>query len=170
MNEAQRLWWEQAKSDFAAFVCLRRAGVHECHVLHYLQMTAEKISKAYLWRSGAAPPRSHVGLMPFLRALLSRGHSRAERQRIAEMFEYARPADMAAWVRQVAPLAHRLQSLSPDLAGDGPNPEYPWPHATPESCPALHSFELWATIRDTEPGRRLMKFLKRAIELFERYA
>ena len=54
MNGAQKLWWEQAKSDHAAFICLRRAGVHECHMLHYLQMAAEKISKAYLWRSGTA--------------------------------------------------------------------------------------------------------------------
>ena len=71
MNDAQKLWWEQAKSDHAVFVLLRRAGVPECHMLHYLQMAAEKISKAYLWRSGTAPPRSHIGLMPFLQALLS---------------------------------------------------------------------------------------------------
>ena len=42
MNDAQELWWNQAKSDYAAFVCLRRAGLHECHMLHYLQMAAER--------------------------------------------------------------------------------------------------------------------------------
>src|SRR5438067_13529370 len=110
---------------FDAFA-LRRAGLHECHMLHYLQMAAEKIGKAYLWRSGSAPTKSHVGLMRFLRALL--GRKRAELQRIAETFEFARPRDMDAWVNQVAPLAYELQNLAPDMANDGPNPEYPWPH------------------------------------------
>src|SRR5437879_5727014 len=121
MNEAQKLWWEQAKSDHAVFVFLRGRPVHECHVLHYLQMTAEKISKAYLWRSGNAPPRSHVGLMPFLQALLSGGLRRQERQRTAKIFDYARPEDMTACVRQVSPLAHGLQNLTPDLSTTGPN-------------------------------------------------
>jgi hypothetical protein len=170
MNTAQRLWWEQAKSDYAVFDLLRRTGVHECHVLHYLQMAAEKISKAYLWRSGTPPPRSHLGLMPFLQALLSRGHGRREMHRIAQILEYARHQDLSAWVRQVAPLAHQLQSLTPDLSNDGQNPEYPWPHENPAHCPARHSFELWGRLRDTEPGRRLVKFIKRAIERFEQFA
>lgn len=142
------------------FVLLRRAGLPECHTVHYLQMAAEKISKAYLWRSGKAPPRSHVGLMPFLQALLSRGLGHKERQRIAEIFDYARPEDMAAWVRQVAPLAHELQNLTPDLSNNGPNTEYPWPHEKPAHCPALHAFALWAKLRDAEPGRRLVKFIE----------
>jgi len=170
MNKAQKLWWEQAKSDLAVFVSLRVGPVHEYHALHYLQMATEKISKAYLWRSGTAPPRSHVGLMRFLKALLSRGHRRNELQRIAEVFDYARAEDMSAWVRQVSSLAHQLQSLTPDLANDGPNPEYPWPHENPKHCPALHSFDLWGKLRDSEPGRRLVKFIKRAIERFDQYA
>lgn len=172
MNKAQELWWEQAKSDYAVFDYLRKGvpSVHECHALHYLQMASEKISKAYLWRSGNAPPRSHVGLMRFLQALLSRGQGRRERQRIAEIFDYSRPEDMAAWVRQVAPLAHQLQNLAPDLANDGPNTEYPWPHDEPTDCPALFKFALWIELRDNEPKRRLVKFLRRAIERFEQYA
>lgn len=170
MNDEQNLWWEQAKSDHAVFVLLRGEGVHECHVLHYLQMAAEKISKAYLWRSGTAPPRSHVGLMPFLQALLSRGLGRKERQRIAEIFDYARPQHMAAWVKQVSPLAHELQNLTPDLSNNGPNTEYPWPHENPVHCPALHSFALWTRLRDSEPGRRLVKFIAKAIQRLEQYA
>jgi hypothetical protein len=46
MNDEQKLWWDQAKSDHAVFVLLRRAGVHECHMLHYFQMAAE-IDRAY---------------------------------------------------------------------------------------------------------------------------
>jgi HEPN domain-containing protein len=170
MNEAQELWWEQAKSDLAVFVCLRRVGVHPCHMLHYLQMAAEKISKAYLWRSGTAPPRSHVGLMRFLRALLGRSRSRADLQRIAEVFEFTRPRDMDAWVRQIAPFASDLQNLAPAEANDGPNPEYPWPHEAPKHCPATHSFELWARLRDHQQGRTLLKFIEHAINRFDQYA
>jgi hypothetical protein len=151
MNRAQKLWWEQAKSDHAAFITLRRAGIHECHMLHYLQMAAEKISKAYLWRSGFPPPRSHVGLMRFMRALM--GRRRAELGRIATVFEYSRPKDMDAWLRQAAPLAYELQNLAPAEANDGPNPEYPWPHEQPTRCPACYSFELWTKLRDQTRGR-----------------
>ena len=168
MNQAQQLWWEQAKSDQAAFVCLRRAGVHECHMLHYLQMAAEKISKAYLWRSGSPPPRSHVGLMRFMRALL--GRRRAELSRVVKVFEFQRPKDMDAWLSQVMPLAYALQNLAPAEANDGPNPEYPWPHEAPTHCPASYSFELWTKLRDQTQGRSLLRFIERAIERFEQYA
>ena len=109
-------------------------------------------------------------LVRFLQALLSRGLSRKERQRIAKIFDYARPEDMTAWVRQVSPLAHELQNLAPDLSNNGPNTEYPWPHENPAQCPALHSFALWARLRDAEPGRRLVKFIEKAIQRFEQYA
>lgn len=163
MNDAQKLWWEQAKSDHEVFVLLRRHGVPPCHALHYLQMATEKLCKAYLWRAGVAPPRNHLGLMPFLQALHSRGHSRRERQRIAAVFDYDRPAQMEAWVRQVSPLAHQRQNLVPDMANDGPNPEYPWPHGAPAHCPATHQFEVWVTLRDSGSGRRLLQFIERAI-------
>jgi hypothetical protein len=168
MNKAQELWWKQAQSDHAAFVCLRQAGVHECHMLHYLQMATEKISKAYLWRSGTAPPRSHVGFMRFLRALLVRNST--DLRRIAKVFAFARPKDLDQWVQQVGPLAYGLQNLAPTEANDGPNPEYPWPHEKPNHCPALHSFELWARLRDHVQGRNLLKFIERAIARFDQYA
>ncbi len=168
MNEAQKLWWQQAKSDHAAFDCLRRAGVHECHILHYLQMATEKISKAYLWRSGTPPPRSHVGLMRFLRALLTRRP--ADLNRIAKVFDFARSEDMDAWVRQVGPLTYELQNLAPAEANDGPNPEYPWPHAMPLHCPALYSFDVWAKLRDRAQGRNLLRFIECAIYRFDQYA
>jgi hypothetical protein len=168
MNEAQRLWWTQAKSDHAAFVVLRRAGVHECQMLHYLQMASEKLAKAYLWRTELPPPRSHVGLMRFLRALLSR--SSADLRRIARVFDFARPRDMEAWVRQIQPLAYDLQNLAPAEANDGPNPEYPWPHDAPISCPAEYTFDLWARLRDDRRGRELLKFIKNGVDRFEQFA
>jgi hypothetical protein len=46
MNGCQDLWWQQARSDHAILLLLRRYGVAPCHQLHYLQMVTEKIAKA----------------------------------------------------------------------------------------------------------------------------
>ena len=90
MNDAQELWWRQARSDHALFVQLRGAGAHDCHLLHYVQTATEKLSKAYLWRSGHAPPKSHTGFVRFLRALLDR---RSELDRIANVLGFRRRDD-----------------------------------------------------------------------------
>ena len=167
MNDAQELWWRQARSDHALFVQLRGAGVHECHLLHYLQMATEKLSKAYLWRSGNAPPKSHTGFVRFLRALLDR---RAELDRIANVFGFRRRDDLDNWVRSVQALAYSLQNIAPAEAGDGPNPEYPWPHEIPAHCPVGHTFALWNQLTNTGQGRKLMEFVEHAIARFESYA
>jgi hypothetical protein len=88
MNDAQRLWWQQAQSDRVLFLKLRRVGAHECHLLHYLQMATEKLSKAYLWRSRKVPPKSHTGFMRFLKALLDR--PAAELKWIAKVLGFGR--------------------------------------------------------------------------------
>ena len=163
------LWWRQAPSDQALFVDLRRRGVHECHLLHYLQMATEKLSKAYLWRSGHAPPRTHTGFVRFLRALLDRRPS-AELERIANALGFRRSMDLDNWIRGVLPVAYSLQNIAPAEAGDGPNAEYPWPHDHPERCPADYSFALWNQLANTGQGRQLATFVERAIARFEDYA
>jgi hypothetical protein len=166
MNGPQRLWWSQAQSDYALFLRLRAAGVRECHLLHYLQMATEKLSKAYLWRSGHAPPKSHTGFVRFLRALLDR----PQLDRIADILGFRRGEDLENWVRRAQVLAYSLQNIAPAEAGDGPNPEYPWPHAAPANCPMDHAFALWNQLSNTGQGRKLMEFVGRAIAQFEQYA
>ncbi len=105
MKKAQELWWKEAQSDLALFIQLRRAGAHECHLLHYMQMATEKLSKAYLWRSGHAPPKVHTGFVRFLRALLDRW---ADLDRIAVVLGFRRQEDLDKWVRNVLGLAYAL--------------------------------------------------------------
>lgn len=168
MNEAQKLWWRQSQSDHALFVHWRRTGkVHECHLLHYLQMSTEKLGKAYLWRSGHAPPKRHTGFARFLRALLDR---RIELDRIATVLGFRRREDLDNWVRSVQTLAYSLQNIAPAEAGGGPNPEYPWPHEAPAHCPIDHTFALWTQLTNTGQGRKLMKFVEHAIARFDDYA
>ena len=167
MNSYQELWWQQAKSDHHAFVLLRGRGIAQCHSLHYLQMATEKIAKAYFWRSGSPPPRRHAGFVQFLRFL---GHIRQkDRERIANLFSFNRFTDFRNWIRAVLPIAYALERLAPDLAGDGPNPEYPWPHAAPHAAPATYDFPVWALLTSGR-GRDLMKVIRIAVGRFPDYA
>lgn len=167
MNAYQELSWQQAKSDHVAFVLLRGRGVEQCHVLHYLQMAAEKIAKAYFWRSGKPPARSHAGLRQFLKFL---GHiGLRDRERIANLFSFGRFSDFQNWIRTILPIAHDLERLAPDLASDGPNAEYPWPHAAPQNAPAQFDFPVWATLKSGR-GRDLMRVIHIAVERFPEYA
>lgn len=167
MNSFQQLWWQQAKSDHDAFVLLRRQGLPQCHSLHYLQMVTEKIAKAYFWRSGHPPPRSHAGLVQLLRFL---GQVRqTERERLANLFSFNRFEDFQNWIRSILPIAYDLERLAPDLCNNGPNPEYPWPHAQPEFAPASHDFAVWRTLASGR-GRDLMRVIRIAVERFPEYA
>jgi hypothetical protein len=167
MNSYQELWWQQAKSDHDVFGLVRGRGMAACHSLHYLQMATEKIAKAYFWRSGSPPPKSHTGFVQFLRFL---GQVRQrDRDHIANVFSFTRFVDFQAWIRAVLPIAYDLERLTPELANDGPNPEYPWPHAEPDRAPALYDFAVWGSLTGAQ-GRELMRVIRIAIEHFPAYA
>lgn len=168
MNAPQRLWWTQAKSDHDVFVQLRKHGVGSCHQLHYLQMASEKLAKAYHWRSGKSPPKSHAGFVLFLRFL---GQPRGTKQQrhLARVFAFPRFSDLQTWLGKASPLAHDLERLAPDLANDGPNPEYPWPHASPTVAPAGYAFPLSQTL-ETHRGRNFLDFVRTAVHRFPDYA
>jgi hypothetical protein len=167
MNNYQELWWQQAKSDHDVFMLVRGQGMAQCHSLHYLQMATEKIAKAYFWRSGSPPPRSHAGFVQFLRFL---GQVRQnDRERIANLFSFNRFIDFQNWIRAILPIAYDLERLTPDLANDGPNPEYPWPHVKPERAPVSYNFTVWNSLTNGQ-GRDLMRVIRIAVARFQEYA
>jgi hypothetical protein len=167
MNNPQRLWWIQASSDHDMFERTRLLPVHHCHPLHYFQMATEKLGKAYFWRKGHAPPKTHTGFRQFLKALLDR---QAELELIASTLGFSRGVDLEHWAIRAQELARRVERLAPAEAGEGPNPEYPWPHLVPTRCPAQHSFELWRSLTDSGQGRKLIDIVGRAIRDFGDYA
>lgn len=167
MNSYQEQWWQQAKSDHDAFLLLRNAGIAQCHTLHYLQMVTEKLAKAYLWRSGSPPPRSHAGFVQFLRFL---GQIRPDdRDRIASLFTFKNYGQFQRRLRLTLPIAYSLERIAPALANNGPNPEYPWPHVAPDSAPVNHSFTIWASLTGGQ-GRDLMRIIQIAVDRFPDYA
>ena len=167
MNNFQKLWWKQAQSDHGAFILLRGQGIAQCHSLHYLQMLTEKLAKAYFWRSDHPPPRSHSGFVQFLRFL---GAVRErDRERIARLFSFNRFQDFQGRIRTLLPIAYDLERIAPALANDGPNPEYPWPHAQPAYAPVDHDFTVWSRLT-TGQGRDLMRVIRIAVDRFPEYA
>ncbi|MDA0832260.1 MAG: hypothetical protein O2955_00240 [Planctomycetota bacterium] len=170
MNEYQQLWWQQVKSDFAIWRLLRQNRTDPCHQLHYLQMVTEKISKAYLWRSGRTPTRTHVGFVDFFRSLTDRSKTTAERTRIAEIFGFKKYDQFQRCMFKLTPLLRELEQLAPALAGDGPNPEYPWPHQKPKYSPATYHFPVWTKLMESAQGRSLCKFVDTAVGRFSEFA
>ncbi len=168
MNSYQALWWRQSVSDFGVFVQLRTNGVPPCHSLHYLQMATEKLAKAFFWRSGTPPPRSHAGFVQFMRFL---GSVREPHQdRVARLFHFRRFSAWQSWIRRVLPIAYQLEAIAPALANDGPNPEYPWPHRAPIAVPLDHEFEVWTSLTSSGQGRELLRVISIAAKEFAAYA
>ena len=168
MNSFQQLWWEQTRSDHDVLRLLRRQGAAPCHQLHYLQMVTEKLGKAYFWRSGSAPPKSHVSFVRFLQALDNRTHTEVDR--IAGLLGFGSANQFESWISTITPLAYDLERIAPALAGDnGPNPEYPWPRRAPTHTPTSYDFQIWKALTETGRGRQFLKVIDTAVEQFPGY-
>lgn len=69
-------------------------------------------------------------------------------------------------LQQLLPLAYEIEKLAPALAGDGPNPEYPW--EAPEkifNVPAAYEFTIGKVLRQPR-GHNLIKLLRVALKNF----
>jgi hypothetical protein len=131
-------------------------------------MVTEKLSKAYFWRTGTPPPKSHAGFVQFWRFL--GGVGALERQRVADVFKFGRFEDFQKWIRFTLPLAYELERLAPALAQDNsPNPEYPWPRIAPQFAPANYDFEIWKQLTATGHGRQLLQAIDLAVKNFPAY-
>jgi len=132
-------------------------------------MVTEKLGKAYFWRPGKPPRKSHASFVRFLQALDDRPDP--DRARIAECLGFGRAQDLESWIPTITPLAYDLERLAPSLAGDnGPNPEYPWPREAPANAPGTYSFHVWEQLTDTSRGRPLLAVIDAAVVRFPDYA
>lgn len=109
----------QARSDYEM---LRRLlsdnDVDVCQVLHYLQMTTEKLAKAFLTPPGGRYPNTHNAFAEFVRVVKRRREFQAA-------CGFSQAIAFRAYMDGLLPLAQAVEDLSPD-GGDHPNPEYPW--------------------------------------------
>lgn len=163
MHEEQRLFLVQAKSAYAVFRLLNAdKTLPHCHALHYLQMATELLGKANAWKNGPIK-KSHKALVPFLHSLSS--NTKAQNQ----LGKDGRSENWTHTLRKIKPLAESLQKMAPDLAKDGPNPEYPWPPDAPTATPVEYAFPIWAELTETSYGRMLISLIHKLFDRAEEY-
>ena len=113
---------EQARSDWQMWEIIRQQELPDCHELHYIQMTCEKLGKAFLIAGGTISPSqakaSHVAFKRFLQVASRHPKLRSLLKMNASQFR--------AHIKQLLPIAENIERLAPALAQDGPNVEYPW--------------------------------------------
>jgi hypothetical protein len=151
--------------------CLSIASRAWAWGLPYVTLPANDNRKACqsLWRTGDSPKKSHIGFVDFLRFL---GHIRNKKHqvKVAKLFKFSRFVDFQNWLTTLSPIAYDLERLTPDLANDGPNPEYPWPHSKPKYAPVLYSFTIWKALTSKGQGRDLLRFIQTAVREFPVFA
>ena len=165
MNEQQRLFLVQAKSAFLVYKLLNaEKALHHSHSLHYLQMATELLGKASAWGDGPTE-LSHKALVTFLRRLSS--NKKAQKQLGFE----GHNENWAHTIRKIIPIAESLQRLAPQLAGQGPNPEYPWPKypEMPATAPVEYHFPIWEELTETSYGRALITLFHKLFAIAEEY-
>lgn len=154
MNEHQRLFLVQARTDFAVFELFHKhTEFPPCHALHYLQMATELFGKADAWKHGPKG-NTHRAFVGFLRSLAT------NRQAQQQLGYQGKKENWEHRIRKSVTLAKAVEYLAPALAGDGPNPEYPWPRGAPETTPAEHKFAIWQELVETAAGRQFLSLLK----------
>ena len=158
MTEQQRLFLVQARTDFAVFKLLEsQRDLPGCHALHYLQMATEMLGKT---RLGTGSSSSHIALVPFLKSMQT--NREAQRQ----LGYSGRNENWQHTIRKSIQLAEQIQVLAPKLAGDGPNPEYPWPRENPHVAPAEYRFPIWIELQSNTRFLNLMQRLLESAEAF----
>jgi len=134
---------------------IRKQKLPGCHALHYLQMTCEKLGKAFLIAGKSISPDqakgSHIAFKRFLQVASRHPELRSLLAMTSSQFK--------AHIKQLLPLAENIERLAPALAQDGPNAEYPW--ESPERkihVPVSYDFAVLQELH-RPPGVNLLKIV-----------
>jgi hypothetical protein len=160
MNPQQAAFLRQARSDWEMFQLFRQRQP-VCHQLHFLQMATEKLAKAYLWGTRTPPRIAHASLVQFLRLVAHKGD-------VSAALEFHDQRNFHAWISSTIPLAAQVENLAPQLAGEGPNPEYPFPRTKPTIAPIDHDFSL-AQDLSKHKGKTFIHSIGRLLETFPQW-
>lgn len=154
---------KQARSDFRVYLlCQADERLEMCHRLHYLQMTCEKLSKAYRVRDTNAEMNTlthgHVGFTKFLRAFLK--SPLMSRRYVGS----AQKAALKA-ANQLGPL---IESLAPavDAERTPQNTEYPWVANDKVLAPCEYDFPN-LNLLTVPAGRQLLKWIDLGLSAYD---
>lgn len=156
----------EARSDWTIYKMLAaNAALPRCHALHYLQMTTEKIAKAYRCRDTGAELTDvlnlHVGFAKLMSAFLVSPTIKGEYE--------DRDAHLQEVLKSARRLAREIEKLAPavDRRSSPENAEYPWAHGDDVVTPCQYEYPSLSLMQGTG-GRAFLKILGRAISDFER--
>jgi hypothetical protein len=155
-----RSYARQTLSDLRARETLTLAGAEKCHRLHFLQMAAEKVCKAYLvYANGHENVRkTHSVIARHLPSIARQFYSRSNDNNRIRTWE----------IGEIKRIAREIELLAP-ACDDGDtrrdNSEYPWQAADDEVLtPCEYSFP---NINDDERQIvRLIKLIRAAAESY----
>lgn len=160
-------YFKQAKSDYQILLLLLdQTNVPLCQVLHYLQMTTEKMAKGFLTRSEHGEyEKVHDAFVRFVRVSKTRSEVRI-------ICNFAQVSAFINYIDALIPTAQAIENLSPEGAPHA-NPEYPW--ANPDKL-AVENDRIITPLTYDFPGlkltdlkmRRMLLFLGKCFELIER--
>jgi hypothetical protein len=146
----------QARSDFEVYQQLQmQNSIPDCHWLHYLQMSCEKLAKAYRANAGEdfqTVSKSHVGFSKFAGPMYRQYSARYLGKAIR---------DNAPQIRNIISLAREIELLQPSIDRDlrPDNCEYPWPDSSGNIVsPVQYKFDLVRQLREPS-GKSFLKFV-----------
>jgi len=157
---------QQSASDFEVYEILAgEPSIPTCHRMHYLQMTCEKIAKAYMFRdtkaSGTRLVTSHAVFSKFMGNYIASPAVKAQYQ--------GREAQLRSVGTALRALAREVEKLAPavDSENSPSNAEYPWESDGKVIIPCLYAYPNLSLLR-TPSGFYFLKLIKEAIVDFEK--
>lgn len=144
----------QAQADLAIWEHLSSMDVPQCQKLHFLQMTCEKLAKAFLLKERNPSPSLHTSHAYIAKPL----------PRILEHFQDRISKSDQKHFRF---LAREIELLAPSVDDNGKRPdncEYPWMDASGQiRVPAEHAFVVIVDLVTQPAGRHFIKLVKNCI-------
>lgn len=149
----------QARSDWEIYQELKDDH-QQCHELHYLQMTTEKLSKAALATS-FIPSKSHQVFIKFLR---STQFNPTIRDKLAD-----NPNQYRSIINEILPIAEKVEQLAPAYDGVASNSEYPWEKTDGSIVsPSVYAFPVWNELKSPS-GKKLLRLIQQLIYKFDEF-
>ena len=151
---------KQALSDLDAREALVKSGTQKCHRLHFLQMAAEKVCKAYLVKTNGYDhlKKSHAYVKSILPQLARSLYTNINESN----------AIKSGKIRVVKHLTGQIELLAPACNDGGreDNSEYPWEDGMGIQVPCEYSFpNIDDLSREMVP---LIKLIRAASESYSR--
>lgn len=140
---------DQAEADFQAYLAIQNVpDILECHLIHFLQMTVEKLLKG-LKSNGLEPPEiKHNVFQKFYNDL-------GNLTNVSSALGYTNHGQFTQYITGLRNIIELLENYVPTGARQQENAEYPWEERTLDSQGNLQ-------VEVRIPARNNYRFLSRA--------